>query len=644
MTAAVSVGPAPEPAAADPSLLAWLHGSWWAWSDAQRWVQLAVDRSLRWSDPVAPGDAELADARAALAGSHGRPVARAADAWVTLYTSEQRGRVVVRRFAASGAAALPPPPVAYLLEPHGGAGTSAQDRIRRSVQIVAQQIAADCRRWEVIEWARQTIYDANLPLERGKLDPVRQMGALFGSLKARTVFVRDPVNTEAVASTVAILCLDPGGVCLRGGDCDDMIVALGSGAIAIGIPVRLATRTYAGKDQGHIVLQYDASPRSGQTEWRCIDPQHESGQCTTLPYLTEIITDIELGNDGEPMFVGIGEAPDAGPSTLGADPTAAMLSPEESAGWVQVLGTVKATLDRASARLRRNAQAYAAVRADLGFPANDPPAPGESPTAPPIAAYVNSVAAGQSAWTTSAEAAQGKLLATADFISGALADGLSGKRSLSFDGRDLFVAALPGDPYGLALVTDPTTGTTSLQYTNAAGQPTGGTLGIAPILVGIGLIAVAVVSAAAAYAVAKYCDFLATSHHDDALSRITDNQAQLIQSGKATPQQVVDLTKAQTDLAKAAAPPPPAPTDWATAGKWIGVGILAVAGAIGLMAIARVVESVSGRRGGAPQGAAPYVVGDPRGRYIAPRGARRAARDRSRSSRRRSSVPMMVGA
>jgi len=463
--------------------------------------------------------------------------------------------------------------------------------VRRSVDKVAAQIAADFRRREVIEWARGAIADAGLPGERGRVQPDLQMGALFAALKATTVFVRDPVNTEAVASTVAILCLDPGGACLRGGDCDDMLVALGSAAHAIGIPVRLCTRTYPNARQGHIVLQYD-SARTGPSVWKCLDPSTDSGVCSSTPYLSEIITDVDTGST--PMFVGIGET--AEPSTLG-DPPAQTMSQADAQGWITLLSQARTQMASAAARLAANAAAYAAVRSDLGFPAvdatpaaTDPGAPGSSP----LVAYVNSVSSGAPVWTQAAATAEAKLLSTATFLESTIADALAGVRALTYQNGDLFIAAKPGDPYGVLIVAPTGGGTPALQYVDVATNAPEGTVGILPVIALVAIAgAVAVLSLASAYAVSKYCEFIAQTHHDDAMIKISNNETALQQQGVITPDQATAQTKALTDLAKAAPPASTAPTtadSIATVAKWIGVAAVAIAAVYGLSIVATLVR------------------------------------------------------
>ena len=214
------------------------------------------------------------------------------------------------------------------------------------------------------------------------------------------------------------------------------------------------------------------------------------------------------------------------------------------------------------------ADANAAVRVDLGLPAIDALPTGEN--APPQGTSNLNYYTQTGLWTAAAANDQSKLLAAADFISSCLTDGLSGARPLAFDGGDVLVGTLPGDPYRVLMQT-PAGGSGPVPTVLDAQGNVQGTLGLIQFLVGAGVVAV--VSLAVAYAVGKLCDYLAQKHHDESLNAISDNQTKLIASGAETPEQAAAQTQAMTDLAKATALPK-APLF----GDWGGLAIAAVGG------------------------------------------------------------------
>lgn len=504
-----------------------------------------------------------------------------------------------------------------VVEPH----PIGREGVQRSAERAAEAIARGFRSRRVFEWAGQALHDARqrgeLRERRGEPDPPGQMRALFVALKRDTTFHKDPVFTELIGGAEAVLCLDPEGACLRGGDCDDMLVALGSAAMSIGIPVRIVTRTYRGQRQAHIQLEYDANAR-GVTRWTCFDPSTESGTCSSKPATDTFVTEIPL--EEHPMFIGVGQ-PDQGDDdelegTVGATP--AQLSDPEAQGWLELTASVKRYLDETASRLVANANAYAAMRADLGLPAYDPPSVAtagaeqsggaSSAQASPLAKYAQDPnVAGAHYWTADAATQEARVLGTAAFISSCLADALAGSRRMEFRNGDLFIETRAGDPFRVLMAAN-AQGVYVPSYYAPSADTLEGTVGIWPVLVGVGLVAV--VSLAAAYGVGKYCDYLASVHKDDALERITANQtaltqkqADLVAAGKLSGPDYVALQNAQaaqlkamTDVSNTNAPPEPTIFDKLLTGlKWIAIGAGIIGGIVVVGKGASVVEHLTAK-------------------------------------------------
>jgi hypothetical protein len=683
-----------------PGIFVWFDGGWWTWGDGGTWTTVAGDLCGRWSAPIDPSPELRAYAVAELAASGGEPVTeRWTDGNLYLFTAEEAAdvgqlvatvRVCLDADAGTlGAIMPPPPPQPVVVRPHPG----GMEGVRRSTAEVARRIARDGQRWEVIEWAHGAVAAANLPDARGPAEPRRIVRALFERLKRETVFHRDPVNSEMMGGAIEILCLDPNRACLRGGDCDDMLIALGAASLAEGVPVRLAVKRYQGQKQAHIVMEYDAAKR-GESRWECIDPSTETGECSTLPAIESFTFPVDV----EPNFIGIGDPPSSpaaeigdlgaapatttsttttatlvapvmGPynvmvgSTLtisppdtssavtsatpanndvtvstsaagavvvtGASPGAATvtiawtdatgaaqttsvsltvfaastssptsasstsgtLDANETAGWIGIVQAVAQYLTSSAARLRTNAAAFAAVRADLGYPVNDPAPTGESAppaTLTPTAYYIQS-----HTWTTDAAAAEQRLLATADFLVTALNDAASGARALYFNQGDLFVAANPGDPYRVLMAPN-AAGVSVPTYFDNNNQASG-QIGILPIII-IG-VAVAVVAISAAYAIGRYCDELASEHEDDAMTKVASEQTALVASGAQTPAQAQAQVAALTDLRKGMVPPP-APS-LGSSFSWIEPVAIAVSAVLALNTVAGLVGGLTSKRAAA---------------------------------------------
>lgn len=497
-------------------------------------------------------------------------------------------------------------PTPQVQRPLAGRGIEG---LRDGMAEVLERIKRDARRWEVVAWARRTTHEAGANEPRGRPSPTRQMRALYAGLMREASFVRDPVDTEAVASTVQILCLDPSDECLHAGDCDEQLVALISSAVALGIPCRLRLRVYPERKQAHIMFDYDADLQL-RGHWTCFDPSVAGGACSTAKFSQEIVMDVVMGREGEPgVFMGMGDPGPApgealalaygqGDGTMGANGTTDAPA-ADAQGWVALLQRCKADLDASIARLQAMSAAYTQLRSDLGLSEFDPQGvlPSGETTAPgPLATYALT-----HAWTSDAQAAEQQLLQTAAFVSQCLADGLSGARSLYWNAGDLLVASKPGDPYLLQLVQNTTTGAYVLTFLDPSTQAQTGTMGLLPLLI-VGAV-IAVVSLAAAFAVGKWCDYQTTAHHDDALGRLSDQQTALVQSGAETPAQAQQFLAAATNFANAG-PPSTKQSPSSTASTILLSVLFGVGGALlGYFAIPRL-GAMLGSRGTGTRGAA----------------------------------------
>jgi Transglutaminase-like superfamily len=452
---------------------------------------------------------------------------------------------------------------------------------------LASRMERAYKRRPVIAWARRTIHEAQIPGERGHPDARAEAQAIFEALKRETSFVADPHDVEAMAQPEQLLCLDPHGFCVRAGDCDDLVLAAGAALMAIGIPVRLVLRFYENQNQAHLTLEYDASGPAMGGVWVGMDPSVDSGVPSSAHFIHQITQEVHMVSGDYGTFVGIGEPParelarELASGTMGDPPPT--LPPDQEAFWIDQLSQTKLKLDASIARLRAKSQALAAVRADLGLPQYDPSPSGEGqPAMSPLAQYVSS-----HAWTAEAAAAESKLLATADFMSSAFADGLSGKRALYWNNNDLGVAAQPGDPFRVLMAKDPNTGTVVPTYFDPVTNQQLGTMGILPIIIGlialVGTIAVGV-------AIWKITDYLASSHHDDMVGKIAAEQQALVDAGKQTPEQAAAFLKAATDLSNSG--PPKAPTGIEF--PWWSLAIAALAGGLAVFFAPKLLESAAG--------------------------------------------------
>ena len=125
--------------------------------------------------------------------------------------------------------------------------------------------------------------------------------ALLDFVKRATLYAPDPPGVEYVKSAEAMLCLRP-GLCVRGGDCDDQLVLLGSMLMGVGIPVQILKQTFGYGDQEHVLVE--AQDEGGQ--WFPLDPS------STMPSGMKARASQEFRLDpSNPSMVGLNGAPDA---------------------------------------------------------------------------------------------------------------------------------------------------------------------------------------------------------------------------------------------------------------------------------------------------------------------------------------------
>ncbi len=407
MTAAGAPAPMPDP----DSVRIWRDDFWWRLIDGS-WTAVETRSSgAQWTAPPASGvPADLQSiGQGALALSGGYPIAVASSNGVVYLFTNEWGAVGARQLVGSSSPSallgLPTPPLIVVLRPHPLG--------RASVELSSQYVREAIERYKsnrfLIPWVRQTIHAAGLPDPRGRPDPDNVVAALFEQQKREMAFVNDPLHGEMMASPADLLCLDPDGQCLRGGDCDDQIIVLGSAAASAGITVRLRVRRYRHNNQAHVTLEY----RLRDGSWKCIDPSTDSGACSTAPYVEQILMNVVEDSAPRLEFVGLGSPDDGGP--LGALDE---LDPEQGAEAVAIALRVHDVLARSAARLRQNSGAASGL--------------GEPP-----------------------DVETSRLIATADLLSDAIEDGCRGDRPLSVtpDG-DLLVGARASDTFAMVVGPD----------------------------------------------------------------------------------------------------------------------------------------------------------------------------------------------
>ena len=63
--------------------------------------------------------------------------------------------------------------------------------------------------------------------------------AVLDAFRKKVPYIADPVMGEFMATPDQLLCLDEGGLCIIGGDCDEASITLAAAMMCIGVPVMI---------------------------------------------------------------------------------------------------------------------------------------------------------------------------------------------------------------------------------------------------------------------------------------------------------------------------------------------------------------------------------------------------------------------
>lgn len=209
----------------------------------------------------------------------------------------------------------------------------------------------------------------------------------------------------------------------------------------------------------------------------------------------------------------------------------------DPAAWGAYIAALRGSMQESWAGARGAYLTLKNVRAQLGMPFIAPPV-GEGGVPD------------NGAWSDSLEDNMLDLQAMVKVTDDAFGDVLAQKRKLLYDAasNDWAVEGLPGD-----LVRVKLNQAGQLSLADATNQPihVGGTIGLAPLLIVAGVAAAAVSGAvtfvAAAIVIKKTCETIQAIAEEKTLQTALKTQAELVQSGKATPEQAAAMTKAVYD-------------------------------------------------------------------------------------------------
>jgi transglutaminase-like putative cysteine protease len=202
----------------------------------------------------------------------------------------------------------PVPGVAMDTRPHPAGGRGA----RLSLKEVAERAWKARMSPRLRAWVTQVLDKAGV--SRGSR---RQKGqAVLDAFRAKVPYVADPVMGEFMATPDQTLCLDDGGLCIIGGDCDDAAITLAAAMLCIGIPVMIigSSHKHPTDVPTHVFMAF----QDEMDDWIRMDgtTNHPAGQVSPRAREFWVEPGKEAKESGEGDFVGMSDGSLSGASRL----------------------------------------------------------------------------------------------------------------------------------------------------------------------------------------------------------------------------------------------------------------------------------------------------------------------------------------
>jgi transglutaminase-like putative cysteine protease len=141
--------------------------------------------------------------------------------------------------------------------------------------------------------------------------------AILEAFRKKVPYVADPVMGEFMATPEQTLCLDEGGLCFVGGDCDDHSIGLAAAMMSIGINAMIVGASY--REPGDVPTHVYMAFEDEDGNWIYMDGTTKHPVGKVAPRLREFW--VEPGEkakaNGSGDFVGMSGAP----GTLAGAPT-----------------------------------------------------------------------------------------------------------------------------------------------------------------------------------------------------------------------------------------------------------------------------------------------------------------------------------
>ena len=142
----------------------------------------------------------------------------------------------------------------------------------------------------------------------------KKMQCVLDAFRKKVPYVADPVMGEFIATPEQTLCLDEGGLCIIGGDCDDQTVVLVASAMSIGLPAMVIGSSH--KHPHDVPTHVFGAFQDEQDDWVRMDgtTKHPIGRVAPHGREWWVEPGAEAKNRGEGDFVGMAGVGEVGVS------------------------------------------------------------------------------------------------------------------------------------------------------------------------------------------------------------------------------------------------------------------------------------------------------------------------------------------
>jgi len=188
--------------------------------------------------------------------------------------------------------------------PHPAGGKGA----RLSLKEVAERAWKARMSPRLRAWVTQVLDKAGVSRESRR----KKGQAILDAFRKKVPYIADPVMGEFMATPDQSLCLDEGGLCFIGGDCDDHAIGLAAAMMSMGIPAMIIGSSHREPYDvpSHVYMAFQDELEA----WVKMDGTIKLPAGHVAPCMREFWVEpgAEAKERGEGDFVGMSGAPETG--------------------------------------------------------------------------------------------------------------------------------------------------------------------------------------------------------------------------------------------------------------------------------------------------------------------------------------------